>query len=262
MSWDRDLYIDVFHDVSKFAAEGLPMETRWNSHLWADHAGWWLDPQGKDFGPNARYFKHDLSEAKKLMAAAGYADGFDNKAYYATSGTGSAVARLAEVLDGMAGEIGIRTAVQPIDYATEYIPLYRDGSGQYEGWAYHSISGSNPGSLSPVRGTADMFWPQSGVTFKGFSASGKNDQAGDPALTTMLEKARLEPDTEKRRSVVFDIQRHLGKTMWGLLQPGAATGFTMAWPALRNFQLWNATGVGWAFYQQWLDETKPPFTTG
>jgi ABC-type transport system substrate-binding protein len=261
MSWDRDLYIEVFHNISKFAAEGLPQETRWHSQVWAGHEGWWLDPQGKDFGPNAKYFKHDIAEAKKLMAAAGHPNGFNIRSSYPVSGTGSDVKRLAEVLDGMAGDIGIKTTVGPIDYATEYIPIYRDGSGQYEGWAYHSISGSNPGSLSPVRGTADMYWPKAGVTFKGFSTSGKNDQSGDPTLTSMLEKARIERDTEKRRSLLFDVQRHLGKAMWGLLQPGAATSFEMAWPAVGNYSVWFPTGVGWAHYQWWLDQTKPPFTS-
>jgi hypothetical protein len=77
----------------------------------------------------------------------------------------------------------------------------------------------------------------------------------------MLEKARIERDAEKRRALLYDVQRHLGKAMWGLLQPGAATGFTMAWPALRNHAVWNPTGVGWAHYQRWLDQTKPPYTS-
>ena len=258
MSWDRDLYIEVFHNISEFEKQGLPQESRWHSHVWSGLDGW-LDPRGKDFGPNAKYFVHDLAEAKKLMAAAGYSSGFEVKSNYPVSGTGSDVARLAQVLDGMVADIGIKATVGPLDYATQYIPIYRDGSGQYEGWSYHSISGANPGSLSAVRGTADMYWPKSGVTFKGFSGSGKNDKSGDPALTSMIEKARLEPDTEKRRTLLADIQRHLAKAMWGLLQPGAATGFRMAWPALGNYGVWQGS-TQWDHNQVWLDQTKPPFT--
>ena len=33
--------------------------------------GWWLDPKGKDFGPNAKYFKLDVAKAKKLHGRGG-----------------------------------------------------------------------------------------------------------------------------------------------------------------------------------------------
>ena len=61
--------------MKRLGAEGLNVETRWNSHVVAVEQGLWLDPKGKDFGANAKYFQHDLTEAKKLLAAAGYASG-------------------------------------------------------------------------------------------------------------------------------------------------------------------------------------------
>jgi len=260
MSWDRDLWIDTFYNVSSFASEGLALDTRWNTSLWVAWEGWWLDPKGKDFGPNAKYFQHDLPEAKKLMAAAGYPNGFEIRSYYPISGTGSAIARLAQVSDGMAGDIGIRTRVEGIDYATEYIPLYRDGQGQYEGWAYHG--GAN--TLHPILGLSALWWSKGGVTFKGFSASGKNDKSGDPQLDSMIEKARQEADIDRQRAQVHEIQRYLAKSMWGLQQSGSATGFTMAWPALRNYGVTLGSPGGgvsvWAYYKWWLDQTKPPFT--
>jgi peptide/nickel transport system substrate-binding protein len=258
LAWDRDLWIETFHNVAKFASEGLAVEPRWNSHIWAGLEGWWLDPKGKDFGPNAKYFKHDPAEAKKLLAAAGYPNGFDTTSHYPISGTGSAVARLADVSDGMVREVGIRTKTENTDYATVYIPQYRDGQGQYEGWSYHSMSGASINSLSAVRSLAAMFWSKSGTTFSGFSTSGKNDKSGDPQLNLMIEKARIEPDVERQKSLVFDIQRYLAKTMWGLLQAGGATGFTMAWPALSNYAVYQAT-AGWGHYRWWLDDTKSPF---
>ena len=38
----------------------------------SDYKGWYLDPQGKDFGENAKFYKRNIAEAKKLMSAAGY----------------------------------------------------------------------------------------------------------------------------------------------------------------------------------------------
>src|SRR5207302_7200595 len=76
MSWDRDLYFDSLLNVSRFRSDGIPVETRWRTH-YGTGAGWWLDPKGKDFGPNAKYFQHNPGEAKKLLAAAGYPNGFE-----------------------------------------------------------------------------------------------------------------------------------------------------------------------------------------
>lgn len=257
MSWDRDLYLESVYNVANFAAEGLPIETRWNSHLGANWDGWWLDPKGKDFGANAKYFQYDLAEGKKLMAAAGYANGFDVQTHLSQPNQPQgSTAKFAIILDNMAAEVGMRAKVDYVDYNTQYIPLYRDGNGQYEGLSYPSLSGSGINTLTPIRALAAQYWPKGGVAFKGFSASGKNDQSGDPALSAMIEKARVEQDTEKRRALVFDIQRHLGKAIWGLCQPGGAQRFVMAWPAVRNYQVWR--GGHWPSYRVWLDDTQAP----
>jgi ABC-type transport system substrate-binding protein len=55
---DRDLWIDTFFGVSKYAAEGLPLETRWHSHVFAGEQAW-LDPQTREMGAAAIFFKHD-----------------------------------------------------------------------------------------------------------------------------------------------------------------------------------------------------------
>jgi len=258
MSWDRDLWLETFFNVSKFAAEGLPVETRWNSHLNANWDSWWLDPKGKDFGPNAKYFQHDIAEGKKLLAAAGYPSGFSTQSHMnlASQPYGPAV-KFVTPLDNMTADVGIKAENDQVDYVTKYIPVYRDGNGQYEGWSWPSISGSGPNTLTSARLLAAEWWPQGGVAFRGFSASGKNDQSGDPALNTIIEKARLEPDVEKQHTLVNEAQRYMAKAMWGIREPGGAARFTMAWPALGNYRVWR--GGHWPYYRLWLDQTKPPF---
>jgi ABC-type transport system substrate-binding protein len=192
------------------------------------------------------------------MAAAGYPNGFEVASHLdQPSGPQGPTAKFALVADNMTADIGIKVKIDYVDYATQYIPLYRDGKGQYEGWSWHSISGASALTLTPIRALAAEFWPQGGVAFHGFSTSGKNDQSGDPQLTALIEKARLEQDAEKARGLAHDIQRYLAKANWGMRQAGGAARFTMAWPALGNYRVWR--GGHRPYYSLWIDETKPPF---
>ena len=162
--------------------------------------------------------------------------------------------KTAPVLDGFLREIGITTKVDSVDYLKDYVPNYRDGRGQYAGHSYSSSAGAPTGS-SAIGVLAGTFWSKSGASFRGFSTSGKNDQAGDPQVDAFIEKARVELDTEKRRNLVFDLQRYLAKTMYMLLQPGAATGLTVAWPAIGNYRVWRG---GRPHRRLWIDDTRPP----
>jgi peptide/nickel transport system substrate-binding protein len=261
MSWERDTFLDVFYNVTNFEKAGIPVDTRWSTALYCDWTGWWLDPNSKEFGENGKYFKLDPAEGKKLMSAAGYNNGFTATSHYVT-GTQLDIRRFAEPLDSMMKSVGITASVQPIDYATDYIPKYRDANGQYDGWAYHTVSGTTPARISPISALTSEYWSKSGVTFRGFSASGKNDQAGDPTVDGLIEKARLEKDENKRKSYVHDLQKYLGKAMYGLIMPGGATGVSLAWPALKNYNVYRGAsgGAAWTHYKVWLDTTLPPFT--
>ncbi len=260
MAIDRDLYLETFGNASTFTAEGLPVELRWNTALTANIQGSWLDPKGKDFGPNARFLRHDPAEAKKLLAAAGFPNGIQNlpSRYVATSEFPSG--KHAEIYDAMIAEVGITSRVDTVDYAKEYIPQYRNGQGQHDGWLYRSTAGGFTGGEAAAI-IATEYWAKAGVTFYGFSTSGQNDKAGDPQVNSLIEKARLEPDTEKRRALVFELQRYLAKAAYAVPPPGQATAFEVAWPALRNFGAFQGVGVFQGArpnYGLWVDDTKPP----
>jgi len=50
-----------------------------------------------------------------------------------------------ERLHGMVQELGIKVNLDPItDYIKSYIPVIRDGQGQFEGWGGHTVAGSTP----------------------------------------------------------------------------------------------------------------------
>jgi peptide/nickel transport system substrate-binding protein len=262
MAIDRDLFIDVFSNVSKFRSEGIPVDTRWSTALstafTALSEGWWLDPKDGDFGPNAKFFQHDVEEAKKLMAAAGYANGLQTTFHFPPPSI-LPYAKPAEVIGGMTSEVGIRANFHELDYQKEYIPQYRDGKGQFEGVGFVTNAGGFSGG-HPIGYIAIEYWSKGGAAFRGFSASGKNDQSGDPQVETMIEKARLERDTEKAKALVSDLQRYLAKSMYAINGLGAATELTVAWPCVGNYRVYSGNHVT-HFYRQWLDQTKPPFTT-
>jgi peptide/nickel transport system substrate-binding protein len=255
MSWDRDLYLDTFMNVSKFRNEGVPVQARWNTHLIATQEGWWLDPQSKDFGPNSKYFEHNVAEAKKLLAAAGHPNGFETTSHYVTSTELGTTPNHAQVIDNFMSEIGIKGNQHSIDYLKEYVPSFRDGHGQYEGWAYVSTAGGATGG-SAIGSVSSEFWSKGGAAFKGFSTSNRNDQAGDPQVDSLIEKARVERDTEKGKALIFELQRYLAKTWYSARLPGYATGLTVAWPAVANFRVWEGARTHYRF---WIDDTKPPF---
>jgi ABC-type transport system substrate-binding protein len=263
MSIDRDLWIDTFFNVSKFESEGLPVETWWNTNF--NHIkGAWLDPKDKSFGPNAKYLQHNPGEAKKLLGAAGYASGLDIP-YTVIAGTqlgspagGAGLLQVVEVERGMVGESGFRIANHLVDYASDYLPHYRDANGNYEGLAY---TVGAPAAQEPVAVIAWNFHSKSGVNFFGFDANGKSDNSGDPQVDTMIEKARMELDTEKRRAMVFDLQRYLIGKMYAVHVIGGATGFGVAWPALSNYGVFKSVRKREP-WRWWIDETQPPLKKG
>jgi hypothetical protein len=60
---------------------------------------------------------------------------------------------------------------------------------------------------------------------------------------------------------VQEIQRHLAKSMWGLMLPGGATSYDLAWPALKNFGVYRVkqgASPVWNAYRLWIDNTLPP----
>jgi ABC-type transport system substrate-binding protein len=262
MSMDRKAWIDAFYNVSNFEKDGLAVKTRWNSALPLDFEGYWLDPQGKDFGPNAKYYERNLEEAKKLMSAAGFGSGLSLKSNRITTNAIGDLYRHAEAMEGMALDGGFKMAVNAVDYGTDYVPKIRDANGQYDGIAFHSVTGTTPWRLHPISALAAESRSKAGVTFKGFSTTGKNDKAGDPAIDSIIEKARLEKDTNKQKEYAKELQRMLAKSMYGMIAPGAGTIFALAWPAVQNYQTYRSTPspAAGTHYGLWLDQTKPPFT--
>jgi peptide/nickel transport system substrate-binding protein len=264
MAYDRDLWIDVFNEAPKFEAEGLPVERRWFSSynsVAEAYDPWGFDPRDqKAFGPNAKYFQHNVAEAKKLLAAAGFPNGFDVVST-GPKGTeyGTSFPREIEVRQGMQAEIGIRFQSNLIDYQTEFIPKYRDVNGQFDGIGYRS--GPPPTSSDAVGVLSFWYHSKAGTSFLGFDVGGKGDGSGDPHVDVEIKKAQQEFDLAKRKTITQELDRYLAQKMYVLQGLGGANGFSMAWPVVQNFEAFKGAlqntnrvqNMNW-----WLDESKPP----
>src|SRR5436190_21978590 len=99
--------------------------------------------------------------------------------------------------------------------------------------------GSGPMKDSTVLLATELYTKGEATSIKGFSTSGKNDQAGDAQVNSLIEKGRVERDTEKRRAIVFELQRYLAKAMYSLSSPGTATNCAGAWPCVGTFSVYR-----------------------
>ena len=82
-----------------------------------------------------------------------------------------------------------------------------------------------------------------------------------PGAEAQLAAAKGDFDTEKRRTVVKDLQRYLADQQYTLRWPGGATGFDLAWPALKNYRVFRPGSQQANFIATttwWLDDTQPP----
>ena len=248
-SIDRDLFIDTFYNVPQYETEGLPVETRWNTCVNCSWEGWWLDPQGSDFGDNAKYYKYDMEAAKSLLSAAGYPDGFDVDSPHVTTGNyGADYPRYMEVLLGMANEAGIRATTVPTDYNTEW-PKIRDGGGHFQG-----VSAGLAGPVS--RTYVFAIFNSQGSLYKGFGPDASSIFKGDPYLEDLTNKLVQEFDRDTAISIAQDIQKYDAKMNYSPMMPGGANGFQVAWPVLGNFGVYQ--GDNTAYNSYWIDDTKEP----
>ena len=255
MSYDRDLWIDVFYNVSGFESEGLPVQVAWNSPL-PRVTGWSRDPRDPDFGPNAKYLTYNVEEAKALLRAAGFENGLDVvSTYIGGNQYGGDYQQRIEVLEDMAREVGFRPSANVIDYQTEFIPRYRDSQGQHEGWTYKQ--GPRP-SQDPLHRTEFDFYSKGGSNFAGFDVNGTGDSSGDPEVDRLLLAARAELEDDARREILHQVESYLSQKAYNVRWPGGTSGFVLAWPALGNMNVIRHDTTTLSPPTWWVDPTKAP----
>jgi len=259
MAIDRDAYIDAFSNVSNFQKDGLPAEAYYHTSM-GYIPGVTLDPRDtKTFGENAKYYTRNVEEAKKLLAAAGYPNGFEYPSHWPNFPLfGPNFPKQIEVIHAFNQEIGLKPQSDPLDYNLGYLPNLVTKRGQHEGigftlgavtsadsvdyfvWRYYSKSGATSGQI--------------------FGDIGSGPGEGDPKVDDLIDKAKGELDAKRQVSILADLQRYLGGMQYCVSSPGVGTSFTLAWPAVRNYLVFqgDSRAINSFYYTWWLDDTLPP----
>jgi ABC-type transport system substrate-binding protein len=269
MAMDRDSYIDAFFNVSTFEDEGLPVDTYYYTQM-GHVPDFTLDPRDAEkFGENAKYYEYNVAEAMKLKAAA-EADYEGGKFPKFVAGRVNAVfgpiyAQQVEVMDQFAREIGFEVEAFPLDYNLDYLPKVVTQQGHFQipdmGWAYAigAVTSPDPTDLFVWRyySKAGVTSGQLGLGTPGGPAGG----SGDAEVDALVEKAKAEFDPEKRKEIIWDLQRSLSAQCYNVPQPGSAAEFWLAQPTVRNLWVYQndsrtvQQGLH-SLYSMWHDESK------
>ena len=132
---------------------------------------------------SAKFVKHDPIRAKRLLAEAGYPNGFD-VAITAREGAGK---QIAQVMAGQLRAVGIRASIELETFAS-YRDKQRDGKLQL------LVSGYGGGGLPDVAQVLNFFF-----------AEDPRNYHGRPEFFDLAKRANLEMNPDKRRDLVREL---------------------------------------------------------
>ncbi len=271
MMVDREAFDSAINNADAFRAEGLGADVATNTALVAGWGPYWLDPNSKDFGENAKYLKFNLEEAKKLLSAAGKTN-VEVKIFSNSEQTyGAFYNRSVEVLAGFFGNAGVKIVQSPFvytEYLNNYYFGYRSGAstqgtaGDKKGYNGLSVQAERPyaSAINLMLGS----WHSAGGAFHGLTDTGNNAFGGDAKLDAMIEKIQGEFDQKASISQAHDIVRYMTGQTYFIPRPVANRSYTLWWPAVANNGMRERWAQNNARYSEewidlWLDQTKAPF---
>lgn len=269
MSIDREGFADVLDNRKAFQDGGIDLSIGYNTVVGAGWGSYWLDPYDeKAFGPNHKYLKYDVAEAKKLLAAAGHPNGVEfDFIYNGDNLFGAAYQRTREVYTGLLTDVGLKPRLKGV--------IYREYNENHYGYLKRSIYGNTSGfnglllvAERPYATVASLLFGiahRDGVAFHGATPDGRNAAQGDPKLNDAIDKLRQETDRQKAQSMVHDFIRYYTQQMYLVPRPTVAKALALWWPSIGNVGAFNTVPSGgniWAEQRLnwWLDTSKPPIS--
>ena len=194
----------------------------------------WSIPMNQ-LGDGGRYYRRDVAEAKRLLAAAGYPNGFSGSFCFTTYGSTILVDAMQLVVKQLK-EIGIEGKIDQKEYGAYAATCL---VGKLDSMAF----GPQTPFLDPDNFLYGQYHPD----------EPKNQShINDPVLTDMLVRQRRTFDVAKRREIIFGIQKYLAGQQYYVQAPSAV--YVAVWDgALRNYGPNLGYDYGGRLMAAWLE---------
>ena len=186
-------------------------------------------------GESARFFKRDVAEARRLLAAAGYPHGFQASLCFNSYGS-TVLTDIAQMIVGHLKDVGIETKLDVKEYGAFIASCYL---GKFDSLTY----GPQTPFVDPDNFVTGMHYPD----------EAKNQShVNDPVLTDLLVRQRRALDLAKRRDLLHEIQRYLARQQYYIQMPSAVN--IAVWDgALKNYGPNLGYDYGGRLVAAWLD---------
>jgi peptide/nickel transport system substrate-binding protein len=194
----------------------------------------WAVPVNQ-LGEGAKYFKHDPAEAKRLLAAAGYPNGFPGSVCFTTYGS-TILTDAAQLVLKNLKDVGIEAKLDQKEYGAYITSCFY---GKFDSMTY----GPQTPFLEPDSFLYGQYYP---------GEPRNQSHINDPVLADLLVRQRRTFELAKRRDLVAEIQRYLAKQQYYV---ATASGVYVAvWDgALKNYGPNLGYDYGGRLLAAWLD---------
>ncbi len=156
----------------------------------------WVLPVGQ-LGPASRYYRRDLSEARRLLAEAGYPNGFRFN-LKSTQQIGPVHVQWLEMAKANLAEIGIEVNLVWEEFTTFVTTTYL---GKYE----EAMAGQSAPSVEVDEFLSVWYGP----------GNPRNQSyVNDPVLNEMVGRQRRALEPKQRKEILYDIQRYLAEQQY------------------------------------------------
>jgi peptide/nickel transport system substrate-binding protein len=191
----------------------------------------------------AQYLTYNLSEARKLMSAAGVSN-IEVKIPEAKPNPGGVTLYTAiEMLPSFLAQIGIKASIVPIDYTRDWVG---GGKGiRYGNFGTDTIVATFPEVYADVDQWLYFYYHS--------KSTGNTEKLSDPMIDSMIEKGRTILSDDERIKAYKEIQQYIVDRMYVVSGMPAGFYYRFHQPWVRNFSFAYGAGYGTEIYTtMWL----------